>query len=326
MAKRKINGIFLLDKPEGISSSSALVKCRAIFKAQKGGHTGALDPLASGLLPICLGEAAKFSSFFLEGNKRYLAQGTLGVVTTTGDREGDVVIERDIGNAMERLEETLEQFRGSITQVPPIYSAIKVDGKPLYKYARQGLEEQVEIPKREVVIHELKLIEKTANTFTVEVYCSKGTYIRTLIADIGEALGCGAYVTHLRRTFVEGLPEGEMTSLENLQKLANERNDKLDFSALDSKLISIADALDNLPRVDIPLSVAEPLSNGVRQGPNFAGEILCQGGIKPGDMVQVRYHDYFMGVCYFTPDNVLVPKRLMAPELFREFRDSLRQS
>lgn len=326
MAKRKINGIFLLDKPEGISSSSALVKCRAIFKAQKGGHTGALDPLASGLLPICLGEAAKFSSFFLEGNKRYLAQGTLGVVTTTGDREGDVVIERDIGNAMERLEETLEQFRGPITQVPPIYSAIKVDGKPLYKYARQGLEEQVEIPKREVVIHELKLIEKTANTFTVEVYCSKGTYIRTLIADIGEALGCGAYVTHLRRTFVEGLPEGEMTSLENLQKLANERNDKLDFSALDSKLISIADALDNLPRVDIPLSVAEPLSNGVRQGPNFAGEILCQGGIKPGDMVQVRYHDYFMGVCYFTPDNVLVPKRLMAPELFREFRDSLRQS
>ena len=326
MAKRKINGIFLLDKPEGISSSSALVKCRAIFKAQKGGHTGALDPLASGLLPICLGEAAKFSSFFLEGNKRYLAQGTLGVVTTTGDREGEVVIERDIGDAMERLEETLEQFRGSITQVPPIYSAIKVYGKPLYKYARQGLEEQVEIPKREVVIHELKLIEKTANTFTVEVYCSKGTYIRTLIADIGEALGCGAYVTHLRRTFVEGLPEGEMTSLENLQKLANERNDKLDFSALDSKLISIADALDNLPRVDIPLSVAEPLSNGVRQGPNFAGEILCQGGIKPGDMVQVRYHDYFMGVCYFTPDNVLVPKRLMAPELFREFRDSLRQS
>ena len=247
-------------------------------------------------------------------------------MTTTGDREGEVVIERDIGDAMERLEETLEQFRGSITQVPPIYSAIKVYGKPLYKYARQGLEEQVEIPKREVVIHELKLIEKTANTFTVEVYCSKGTYIRTLIADIGEALGCGAYVTHLRRTFVEGLPEGEMTSLENLQKLANERNDKLDFSALDSKLISIADALDNLPRVDIPLSVAEPLSNGVRQGPNFAGEILCQGGIKPGDMVQVRYHDYFMGVCYFTPDNVLVPKRLMAPELFREFRDSLRQS
>lgn len=322
MAKRKINGIFLLDKPEGISSSSALVKCRAIFKAQKGGHTGALDPLASGLLPICLGEAAKFSSFFLEGNKRYLAQGTLGVVTTTGDREGDVVIEREIGDAMERLEQTLEQFRGPITQVPPIYSAIKVDGKPLYKYARQGLEDEVEIPKREVEIHELNLIEKTANTFTVEVYCSKGTYIRTLIADIGETLGCGAYVTHLRRTFVEGLPEGEMTTLDNLQKLANEREDKLDFSTLDSKLISIADALDNLPRVDIPLSIAEPLSNGVRQGPNFAGEIFCQGGIKPGDMVQVRYNNYFMGVCYFTEDNVLVPKRLMAPELFREFRDS----
>lgn len=319
MAKRKINGIFLLDKPEGISSSSALVKCRAIFKAQKGGHTGALDPLASGLLPICLGEAAKFSSFFLEGNKRYLAQGTLGVVTTTGDREGEVVLERDIGDAVERLESVLEQFTGTITQVPPIYSAIKVDGKPLYKYARQGKEAEVEIPKRQVEIFELNLIEKTANTFTVEVYCSKGTYIRTLIADIGEALGCGAYVTHLRRTFVEGLPAGQMTTLDELQKLSNDREDKLNFSDLDSRLIAIEDALDNLPRVDIPLSIAQHLSNGVRQGPNFAEQILCQGGIKPNEMVQVRYHDYFMGVCYFTEDNVLVPKRLMDPELFRDF-------
>ena len=320
MAKRKINGIFLLDKPEGISSSTALVKCRAIFKAQKGGHTGALDPLASGLLPICLGEAAKFSSFFLEGNKRYLAEGTLGVVTTTGDREGTVVLERDPTGASDRIEEVLSQFRGPITQVPPIYSAIKVDGKPLYKYARQGLEDEVEIPKREVVIHELHLLEKTATTFKVEVYCSKGTYIRTLIADIGEALGCGAYVTHLRRTFVEGLPAGHMTTLEDLQQLASSREDKLDFSILDERLISVADALDNLPRVDIPLSVAEPLSNGVRQGPEFKGQILCTPGIKPEEPVQVRYNNYFMGVCYFTQDNVLVPKRLMDPDLFREFR------
>lgn len=319
MAKRKINGIFLLDKPEGISSSSALVKCRAIFKAQKGGHTGALDPLASGLLPICLGEAAKFSSFFLEGNKRYVAEGTLGVVTTTGDREGDIVLEREVGNASDRLEEVLEQFKGTITQVPPIYSAIKVEGKPLYKYARQGKEDEVEIPKRQVEILGLNLIEKTSNTFSVEVYCSKGTYIRTLIADIGEALGCGAYVTHLRRTFVEGLPDGQMTTLDELQKLANEREDKSDFSSLDGRLISIADALDNLPRVDIPLSIAQPLSNGVRQGPNLGEHITCQEGIKPNDMVQVRYNNYFMGVCYFTEDNILVPKRLMAPELFREF-------
>ena len=172
-----------------------------------------------------MGEAAKFSSFFLEGNKRYLAQGTLGVVTTTGDREGEVVLERDIGDAVERLESVLEQFTGTITQVPPIYSAIKVDGKPLYKYARQGKEAEVEIPKRQVEIFELNLIEKTANTFTVEVYCSKGTYIRTLIADIGEALGCGAYVTHLRRTFVEGLPAGQMTTLDELQKLSNDREE-----------------------------------------------------------------------------------------------------
>lgn len=310
MAKRNISGIFLLDKPEGITSSTALVRTRAIFKAQKGGHTGALDPLASGLLPICLGEAAKFSSFFLEGNKKYIAEGTLGKVTTTCDREGDVVIERPVGNAAQHLEEVLERFKGKITQVPPIYSAVKVDGKPLYKYARRG--QEVEIPKREIEIYELNLLEKTTNTFKVEVYCSKGTYIRTLIADIGEALGCGAYVSHLRRTMVEGLPT-QMTPLLKLQELTDQREDKSDFSALDKLLIPLDMALGNLPILQLPLEQAEPLSHGMKVGPDFSKAVMPLQPIQPNELLQVRYKDLFLGVCFMDENGMLVPKRMMDP-------------
>lgn len=322
MAKRKINGIFLLDKPEGITSSTALVKTRAIFKAQKGGHTGALDPQASGLLPICLGEAAKFSSFFLEGKKRYLAEGTLGKTTTTCDREGEVVIEREIGDAMERLEATLGQFVGTIVQVPPIYSAVKVNGKPLYKYARQGREDEVEIPQRTVEIYELKLLERTATTFKVEVFCSKGTYIRTLISDIGEALGCGAYVSHLRRVYVEGLPQGQMTTLEQLQHLADSRENRMDFTALDSLLIPIESALGNLPVVELPRELAEPLSHGMKvrlsNAENKAELKLPEPFPELNSLVQAQYHGLFLGVCYFSDPNLLVPKRMMDPNVMAQ--------
>lgn len=322
MAKRKINGIFLLDKPEGITSSTALVKTRAIFKAQKGGHTGALDPQASGLLPICLGEAAKFSSFFLEGKKRYLAEGTLGKTTTTCDREGEVVIEREIGDAMERLEATLGQFVGTIVQVPPIYSAVKVNGKPLYKYARQGREDEVEIPQRTVEIYELKLLERTATTFKVEVFCSKGTYIRTLISDIGEALGCGAYVSHLRRVYVEGLPQGQMTTLEQLQHLADSRENRMDFTALDSLLIPIESALGNLSVVELPRELAEPLSHGMKvrlsNAENKAELKLPEPFPELNSLVQAQYHGLFLGVCYFSDPNLLVPKRMMDPDVMAQ--------
>lgn len=322
MAKRKINGIFLLDKPEGITSSTALVKTRAIFKAQKGGHTGALDPQASGLLPICLGEAAKFSSFFLEGKKRYLAEGTLGKTTTTCDREGEVVIEREIGDAMERLEATLGQFVGTIVQVPPIYSAVKVNGKPLYKYARQGREDEVEIPQRTVEIYELKLLERTATTFKVEVFCSKGTYIRTLISDIGEALGCGAYVSHLRRVYVEGLPQGQMTTLEQLQHLADSRENRMDFTSLDSLLIPIESALGNLPVVELPRELAEPLSHGMKvrlnNAENKAELKLPEPFPELNSLVQAQYHGLFLGVCYFSDPNLLVPKRMMDPDVMAQ--------
>ena len=226
--KRDIDGVFLLDKPSGISSALALTKVRGIYRANKGGHTGSLDPLASGLLPICLGQAAKFSSYFLEGSKKYLATGKLGVITDSGDADGNIIQENPVTNEIEGIDEAISRFIGTITQVPPMYSAIKVDGRPLYKYARAG--KTVEVPKREVQIFYIKLIDKTADTFTIEVYCSKGTYIRTLVEDIGQALGCGAHVTMLRRIEVDGLPKGTMHTLEDIQKLADNREDFTDFT------------------------------------------------------------------------------------------------
>lgn len=312
--KRNVSGILLLDKPEGISSSGALVKARGIYRALKGGHTGSLDPLASGLLPICLGEAAKFSSYFLEGNKKYIATGLLGKTTTTCDREGEIVAERPIGNAFSRLNDTLQQFTGKITQVPPIYSAVKVDGKPLYKYARQG--KDVEIPKREIEIYSIKLLATTEDSFTVEVYCSKGTYIRTLIADIGEALGCGAFVTMLRRTYVEGLPENSMISLEGLQNLADGRENPADFTELDKLLYPLELAVNNLPLISLPYNQAEPLTHGVRQKINLKNTVLPE---KTDGPLQVRCKGIFIGVCELK-DSILIPLRMMAPECL----DSLR--
>ncbi len=308
MARRAVDGIFLLDKPEGISSSSALVKVRGIFRAQKGGHTGALDPLASGLLPICLGQAAKFSSFFLEGDKRYTATGRLGEISTTADREGEIIERRPVGDAVSRLPEALQHFRGPITQFPPVYSAVKVAGKPLYAYARAG--RPVDIPSRQVVIHELKLLSCTADSFTVEVFCSKGTYIRSLIADIGEFLGCGAYVTALRRTYVAGLPE-QMMPLQQLQELADARSDKNDFTALDQLLLPLELAVGRLPVVVLPPDMAEPLTHGVRQGPDLS---RAQFGspVQEQDLLQVRTQEgKFLGVVQLS-GGMLLPRRMMS--------------
>lgn len=310
MARRDVSGIFLLDKPEGISSSYALIKVRGIYRAQKGGHTGALDPLASGLLPVCLGEAAKFSSFFLEGRKRYEVTGKLGFVSTTFDREGEITPSGDITGCQERLPEACRHFTGVIKQLPPVHSAVKVAGKPLYKYARSGKE--VTIPEREVEIFELKLLSSTEDTFTAEVYCSKGTYIRSLVSDIGEYLGCGAYVTALRRIGVDGLPTGKMISLEKLQQIADARENREDFTELDKLLWPLELAVVNLPQVTLPDFMAEPFTHGVRQGPDFTGAQLPEP--MPADNEPVRVLDKngkFLGVGVFE-HGLLKARRLMS--------------
>ncbi len=320
LPKRTVDGIVLLDKPTGISSSAALTRVRGMYRALKGGHTGALDPLASGLLPICLGESAKFSSFFLEGRKKYRATGKLGIVTTTADAEGEVVVKREVGDAAQRLEECIGSFVGVITQIPPIYSAIKVGGKPLYKYARKGRADEVEIPSREIEIYSITLLEKTEDSFTVEVYCSKGTYIRTLIADIGEALGCGAYVTMLRRIAVEGLPEGQMTGLEELQKMVDDNENPEDFSKLDALLYPLDKAMSWLPSVSLPENIAKPLVHGVRQ---TASDIVACAefkdcGIHSEDPMQILCSGQFLGVGHFSK-GVLIPDRIMT-DPFKELK------
>lgn len=223
LARRKkkglpIHGILLLDKQKGFSSNSSLQKAKRLFNAQKAGHTGSLDPLATGILPICFGEATKVSTFLLESNKRYQTQAQLGKTSSTGDAEGDILVEREIPElTSEQINQVLAQFTGEISQIPPMYSALKKDGKPLYELARKG--KTVERKVRQVTIYELNLIEKTSDRLVLDVACSKGTYIRTLVEDIGEALGCGAYVKSLRRTEVSPFENCESYNFEQLEAL-----------------------------------------------------------------------------------------------------------
>ena len=215
--KRQIDGVLLIDKPYDISSNNALQKARWLLNAAKAGHTGVLDPLATGLLPVCLGEATKFSSYLLDADKGYRATVQFGAVTTTGDVEGEVVSERPVSFGREQLEAALASFRGEISQVPPMYSALKHQGKPLYEYARAG----IEVPReaRRVTIRKLELLAFDGVSAEIDVLCTKGTYIRTLACDIGEALGSGAHLTALRRTATGGFGLDEAHTLAALEAL-----------------------------------------------------------------------------------------------------------
>jgi len=212
-----IHGIVLLDKPAGLSSNQALQKVRGIFQARKAGHTGSLDPFATGMLPVCLGEASKTAAYMLEARKAYRATARLGLATTTGDLEGEVIQTCPLPEADNgALQRTLDRFTGEIEQVPPMYSALKHEGKPLYEYARAGI--VIERRERRVTIYRLELLDWQAPDFTFEVHCSKGTYIRTLAEDIAKALGSCAHLVALRRTLVEPFGGFPMWTLEQLQE------------------------------------------------------------------------------------------------------------
>ena len=223
--RRQIDGVLLLDKPLGLSSNDALVRAKRLFNAKKAGHTGTLDPLATGLLPLCFGEATKFSQDLLEADKTYESTLKFGERTATGDAEGEVVASSPVECDERAVADVLAQFRGDILQVPPMYSALKRDGKPLYEYARAG--ETLEREARPVTIHSLELIACALPFVTIRVMCSKGTYIRTLGEDIGEALGCGAHLTMLRRTGVGPLTLDHAVTLEQLDAVAPEARDAL---------------------------------------------------------------------------------------------------
>lgn len=217
---QRVDGVLLLDKASGLTSNAALQGVRRLFSAAKAGHTGTLDPLATGLLPLCFGEATKFSADLLNADKTYEAELRFGVTTDTGDAQGAVLLQRPVVFARTDLEAALLRFHGRISQIPPMYSALKRDGKPLYQLARQGI--VVERDAREVTIQELKLLDFSADRCRLRVSCSKGTYIRTLAEDIGNVLGCGAHLTALRRTAVGALTIAEAVTLDLLIALSDQ--------------------------------------------------------------------------------------------------------
>ena len=256
---RDVSGILLLDKPLGLSSNQALQKARRLFRAQKAGHTGSLDPLATGLLPICFGEATKIAGYLLGARKAYTAQCRLGATTTTDDAEGEIVQTRAVPVLDDAaIEAALAALRGRIVQIPPAYSAIKQGGVPLYKRARRG--EDVEVPPREVEVHAFDLVERNGDLLTLHVECGSGTYVRSLARDLGEKLGCGAHLTALRREWVAPFVRPAMWTWAQLERIAAEQGP----DALDRLLLPLEQGLEALPAMQLSAAQAVALRQGKR--------------------------------------------------------------
>ncbi len=302
MARRKsgreVNGILLFDKPVGMSSNAVLQRIKRIFNARKAGHTGSLDPLASGLLPICLGEATKISGFLLDADKRYQATIKLGIKTTTGDAEGEAILTREVGHySNPKLELVLAEFLGDIEQIPPMYSALKKDGQPLYKLARKGIE--VERKGRNIKIHSIEILAAEGDLLELDVHCSKGTYIRTLAEDIGERLGCGAHVALLRRFSVGPFSGKKMITAAQLENIAEEGG----FEALDQLLLPMESALVNWPEVRLSQDVAFFLKRGQA--------VMVPKAPREGLVKLFAEENVFLGVGYIMDDGRVAPRRLL---------------
>ena len=292
--RRAVHGVLLLDKPLGLSSNDALQKAKRLFRAEKAGHTGTLDPLATGLLPLCFGAATKFSQISLDADKRYVATLKLGVTTSSGDAEGEVLRTRDVRVDRVLIDDACRRHTGTIDQVPPMHSALKHEGRPLYDYARTG----VEVPRepRRVTLHAIDVLEWAGDRLVLDVRCSKGTYIRTLAEDIGEALGCGAHLAALRRTGSGALTLAGACTLEQLAALDEPQRDAL---------LMDADAL----LCDAPV---------VRLGSEDAGRFLSgvRRRVDLGDATQVRVYGpearAFLGSAHIKAGE-LISTRLLSP-------------
>ncbi len=300
IVRRPVHGVLLLDKPKGLSSNDALQKVKWLLRAEKAGHTGTLDPLATGLLPLCFGAATKFSQLHLDADKCYAAVAQLGVKTSTGDAEGEVIETREVKVTPEQLQHVLQSFKGAIQQVPPMHSALKKEGKALYEYARAGIE--IERPARDVVIHELtaELVQKNDENMAVGrefiaysaikfiAKCSKGTYIRTLGEDIGEALGCGAHLRSLRRIGTGGFDVSQCVTLEQLEAMTDEQR------------------LACLLPVDALLQGLEKIELNAIDTQRFANGLSRRGQWPDGDKVAV-----ILGVAH-VKEGELIPDRLLS--------------
>lgn len=297
---RNLTGIIIIDKPTGRSSNHVLQQVKRLFDAKKAGHTGSLDPLATGVLPICLGEATKVSSYLLDGDKRYQVTCQLGVTTDSGDSDGKVVAELLVPEITEKsLLALLPRFMGQQQQVPPMYSALKFQGQPLYKLARQGIE--VERKSRTVMIHDIILISHTLDSFTLEVSCSKGTYIRTLVEDISLAMNTGGHVIMLRRIESAGYAIAQSVSIESLEKIAEQG-----LAALDELLLPTEHALPSWPSVEAD----DQQVIALRMGQQIQVKQAYESG-------QIRLFDRlgrFLGLGEMSETGTISPKRVFVVE------------
>lgn len=294
---RALDGVLLLDKPKGLSANQALQRARRLFQAAKAGHTGTLDPMATGLLPVCFGEATKFSAYLLDADKRYQARVQLGVATNSGDAEGQEIARAEVPALDEAaLEAVLTRFRGEIEQVPPMYSALKYQGRPLYELARQGIE--IKRTPRQVTLYDITLMEWDPDTqsLLLDVTCSKGTYIRTLAIDIGAAIGCGAHLTMLQRLQTGPFNSEGMLSLEALE--ATEE------AARDDHLLPVDVLIEHLPTVNVDAASAERLLMGQKVHADTATH---------DDDVMLRAYegDRLLGLVTVVKAGVIGPRRLL---------------
>jgi tRNA pseudouridine55 synthase len=296
---RAVSGVLLLDKPAGITSNKALQEVKHLFGAAKAGHTGSLDPLATGMLPICLGEATKISAFLLDADKRYRVVCRLGINTTTGDADGEVLQTRDCARIkLQDIEKLVPRFSGAISQIPPMYSAVKHQGQRLYALAREGIE--VERKPRTVQIYQLQLHALHDCMLDLEVACSKGTYIRTLVEDLGEALGCGAHVVQLRRLSV-GPFDGDMVTIDELRAAADAADGE-SFPALDRYLLPIDSGIADWPDVHLDPDAAFYMKQGQ---PILVPHAPTEGWVRIYDKSQ------FLGVGEIQDDGRVAPRRMI---------------
>jgi tRNA pseudouridine55 synthase len=291
--RRRLDAVLLLDKPVGLSSNAALQAAKRLFRAAKAGHAGTLDPLASGLLLVLFGDATKFAGLQLDADKSYLATVRLGVTTTTGDAEGEVVAQRPVSVSGQQIEMALEKFRGAISQVPPMYSALKLEGKPLYLLAREG--KTVERRPRAISIHQLELVSFCGDLLELRVRCSKGTYIRSLAEDVGAALATGAHLVALRRTGAGGLTVEDAQSPEALEKMSEDERER--------RLLPLATLLGNLPRMECTSDQETRLRHGqaIQIDRALAGQCALYG------------HAGLIGIGLADAAGTLRPVRLTAP-------------
>ena len=302
---RNVNGIILLDKAKGESSNYALQRIKRLFHAKKAGHTGSLDPLATGVLPLCLGEATKISQFLLDSDKRYMAKVKLGERTDSGDSEGVVIdVQRRIDVDYDALVQTLTKFEGEIKQLPPMYSALKHNGVPLYKLARKGI--SIKRKARSVTIDNIRLINFDNNIAEIDVTCSKGTYIRTLADDLGQELGCGAHVIELRRLQAGVFSIDQCRGSNELEKI----KESFGLSGLDKVIVPMERAVEKLPEVVLASETARDIRNG--QAVSF--HELPKSGL-----VRLYEKENFIGIGIVNVDGEVAPKRLVAAKSLQEY-------